>query len=146
MTGGSRSDAEDDVDVSAELRLPRDARRVRTVRAVLQVLLSRLDAPVQTIDEVSLAVTEACGNVIRHASGSSRYRIAIQVGPGCCCVDVSDRGPGFEAPTQPQPRADVTEDGRGLVLMAALTDGLAFERSSESMTVRMCKRWPLPAA
>lgn len=138
--------------IELRLSLPRDARYVSLLRRVSESLLRGLEVPAETVDDVSVALSEACGNVIRHAEGTNEYGIRLSVGSTTCEIEVCDLGPGFdrkmlgEAERVPSIDAadaaeDGAEDGRGLPLLRALMDDLQFVREDETTTVRLIKRW-----
>lgn len=134
--------------IELQLSLPRDARYVSLLRRVSESLLRSLEIPADTVDDVSVALSEACGNVIRHAEGTDEYGIRLSVGSTICEIEVCDLGPGFdrkmlgEAERVPSIDAeDGAEDGRGLPLLRALMDDLQFVREDETTTVRLIKRW-----
>lgn len=134
--------------IELQLSLPRDARYVSLLRRVSESLLRGLEVPAETVDDVSVALSEACGNVIRHAEGTNEYGIRLSVGSTTCEIEVCDLGPGFdrkmlgEAERVPSiDAADGAEDGRGLPLLRALMDDLQFVREDETTTVRLIKRW-----
>jgi serine/threonine-protein kinase RsbW len=131
--------------IELQLTLPRDARYVGVLRRVSQSLLRGLDVPDESINDVAVALSEACGNVIRHAAGTSEYGVKLSVEAHQCSVEVRDLGPGFdpEALTDEAPLDEVAaaEDGRGLPLLQALMDDFEFVRDDDTTTVRLIKRW-----
>ncbi len=122
-----------------QLRLPRDARYVAVMRRVAGSLLAEVGAPADAVHDLEVAITEACGNVVRHASGVDDYSVHLAVDPHGCEVEVVDLGPGFVGAGTPV--NDDEEDGRGLSLIGALVDDLEFVREDEAMRVRLVKRW-----
>lgn len=132
--------------IELQLTLPRDSRYVSLLRDVSESLLHGLDVPQESIDDVALALSEACGNVIRHATGSSEYGVQLCVADTHCTVEVCDLGPGFDPADiadMPAELDDVpgAEDGRGFPLIDALMDELQFVREDDTTTVRLIKRW-----
>lgn len=122
-----------------QLRLPRDARYVTVMRRVAGSLLAEVDAPAEAVHDLQVAITEACGNVVRHANGVDDYSVHLAVDAEGCEVEVVDLGPGFVGAGAPVTGED--EDGRGLALIGALVDELEFVREEEAMRVRLVKRW-----
>ena len=132
--------------IELQLTLPRDARYVAVLRRVAESLLSGLDVPADSVDDVAVALSEACGNVIRHASGTSEYGVRLSVADDHCTIEVCDLGPGFEPldlGDMPVESDDLpgAEGGRGVPLLKALTDDLEFVRTDDTTTVRLVKRW-----
>lgn len=125
--------------VILRLTLPRDARYVPVLRAAASSVLLELGAPREDVEDVALVVSEACGNVVRHASGSQVYSVAVSVDAAGCAVEVVDVGPGFDVET-PCPDSD-SEAGRGLYLMRTLMDTLEFLADDDGTRIVLQKRW-----
>ena len=83
------------VDVKFCLVFPREALSVPVMRHVLGDTLRDLGADGDGVDDLLLAVTEACSNVVRHGGPDQRYEVLASVGKGFCEVQVvnSSRGP-----------------------------------------------------
>jgi serine/threonine-protein kinase RsbW len=134
-------------EIELHLTLPRDARYVSVLRDVAGSLLRGLDVPQESVDDVGIALSEACGNVIRHAGGSDEYGVVLTVAAASCEIEVCDLGPGFDRATLTAAgrgaadRAFTAEDGRGLALLQALMDDLQFMRDDDTTRVRLIKRW-----
>jgi serine/threonine-protein kinase RsbW len=128
--------------VQMQLSLPRDASYVPVTRSVASSLLTTMNVPDEASDDVQVALTEACANVVRHAAGID-YRVSLAVGPEGCEVEVLDNGAGASA--LPEPPADFldtdAESGRGLFLMRALVDDFEFMREHDGTRLRLVKRW-----
>ena len=130
--------------IQLQLTLPRDARYVGILRRVTESLLGGILVPTESRSDVAVALSEACGNVIRHAEGTSEYEVRLTVDADHCSIEVCDVGPGFDAASLTEEAAsldDVAEDGRGLPLLQALMDDLEFVRTDDTTTVRLVKRW-----
>jgi serine/threonine-protein kinase RsbW len=76
-------------------------------------------------EDLEIAVTEACANVVRHATGADTFEVTLDVGDDRCAIDVQDNGAGFdpEAVTAVAPGVD-SERGRGLFLIKALNENV----------------------
>jgi serine/threonine-protein kinase RsbW len=134
--------------IELQLTLPRDARFVAILRRVATSLLEGLDVPEESVDDVTVALSEACGNVIQHARGTEEYGVRLAVEADQCSIEVRDLGPGFDTSTlaeEPAPLEEVAEDGRGIPLLQALMDDLEFVRDEDTTTVRLVKRWDVLA-
>lgn len=126
--GASKSRSAADVaarESDIRLVLPARAENVAVIRHVLGAFAQALGLPHTVTEDMRLAVTEACTNVVRHAYVDGEGSIDVVVRPRGAAVEVvvSDSGRGIG------PSSDTTGPGLGLPLMAALTDSLAFERS-----------------
>lgn len=130
--------------ISMDLTLPREAGFVRVMRDLAGDVLTQLRASEPDIADIRLAVTEACANAVRHATGTHKYRIHLEVEEYSCSVEVIDVGPGFGdlvAAADGQPADPEDESGRGVQLMRALVDDLRFIRQGDSNSVKLVKRW-----
>lgn len=131
--------------IELQLSLPREARYVSLLRHISESLLRGLEIPDETVDDVTVALSEACGNVIRHADGTDEYGVRLSVGSKVCEIEVRDLGPGIERglleSDEPADVAESAVSGRGLLLLRVLMDELQFAREDETTTVRLIKRW-----
>lgn len=127
------------------LSMPRDARFVTVLRNVATCMLQGSSAPPEAVQDVEIALSEACTNVVRHASGTDEYSVCLRVDASGCVIEVTDLGPGFSAlqmAPDEQPVVEDAEAGRGLYLMKALVDELRFSRTGSEMKVQFTKSWP----
>jgi anti-sigma regulatory factor (Ser/Thr protein kinase) len=123
------------------LTLPARAENVALVRHVVAALAESLALPPKVVEDIRLAVTEACTNVVRHAYiGSGEGPLDVEVMPdgGCLTIVVSDRGRGL----QPNPGSD--GPGLGLPLIAALADAVEIEHAPDAGS-RLCMSFRAPA-
>ena len=137
--GSGRVSTSDRSDAARQLRarecdirltLPARAENIALVRHVIGALAESLALPPKTIEDIRLAVTEACTNVVRHAyrdrPDEGPLEIVIEPESDCLTVVVADRGRGI----LPNPSSE--GPGLGLPLIAALADELEIERSRSS--------------
>ena len=120
------------MDISFTVSLPVDTTSVPFVRGLCRQALEYLRVDRTVVDEVSLALTEACANVVRHAGDHAHYEVAVQIEDALCRITVLDDGEGFDPEALPDPRGrSPLESGRGLVLMQALVDSLDFRHDGD---------------
>ncbi|MBJ7453138.1 MAG: ATP-binding protein [Blastococcus sp.] len=119
------------MDISFSVRLPRDARSLPLMRGLLRQALEHLDVATPTIEEIVLALTEACANVVQHAGEHEEYQVDVAITDDTCQIGVLDEGHGFEFESAVAPEGSPLEAGRGLVLMKALVDDLKFVRAED---------------
>ncbi len=84
------------MDVEFCLVFPREALSVPVMRRVLGDTLSRLGFGQRCIDDLLLAVTEACTNVLLHAGEGRQYELVVHVDSRQCLLEVLDGGRGFD--------------------------------------------------
>jgi serine/threonine-protein kinase RsbW len=107
-------------------------------RRFVSELLVRAAVPQTVHDELAVAVTEACSNVVRHAPDGGAYRLTVDINDDRCLIEVQDGGSGLD-PNAPANGSPDRDGGRGLVLMRALVDEVRFERRQPGFAVTMIK-------
>src|SRR4051794_9791025 len=110
------------MDLTLRLALPREGKSVPVVRAILKHALLALGVERNVIGDIELALTEACTNVLDHAGGTEEYEVVAGIDGAICCIEVVDKGVGYDATGTFGDRGHDAEDGRGLVLMKAVSD------------------------
>jgi serine/threonine-protein kinase RsbW len=115
----------DDVEIKTVLFLPRDAASVPVSRQVLDGCLETLGVTPDTRDDIALALTEACANVVLHAGPGDEYEVSARVTDGQCIIEVLNNAPGGGALAPSDDRVPaLAEHGRGLTIMDAVVDKL----------------------
>jgi serine/threonine-protein kinase RsbW len=142
---------------------------VPVMRRVLGDTLRRLGVDRESVDDILLAATEACTNVVRHGGREVReYAVVTSVGAVGCQVQVADQGagaalaearPGEAKPAEPGEQAvtarpagrapepaigQLPESGRGLAIMRAFVDNVTLDSSpgrGTVVTMRKHIRW-----
>jgi serine/threonine-protein kinase RsbW len=109
--------------MTVRLDLPREAGSVPAVRRLLRSALAVLHVDRESGADLELAITEACANVVNHASGTQTFEVLLDVAHDRCTIDVRDDGAGFD-PAAVGPPGTETERGRGLFLIKALAENV----------------------
>jgi len=124
------------VQVIVKLSLPRDAASVSLSRRLIRSALVTLGVADDVRHDVELALTEACANVVRHASRADEYEVSVRMEDTRCVIDVADRGPGYDERTLVNAMPHATaEEGRGLHLIRMLTDNVRLAHHPERGTI-----------
>ncbi len=122
--------------ISLVLCLPRDSSTLSVVRHIAASALEELGVVTEEIDDVTLAVTEAAANVVKHSGADDLYEVHVVIEDTTCEIRVVDKGRGFDSNTRRVAMAGPSEEhGRGMALMAALVDSVRFESRPEAGTV-----------
>lgn len=132
------------MDIRLTLALPRDEISVPVVRTLLKQSLQVLGVLQECIEDIELALTEACTNALEHSVDGAEYEVSAGVRGDQCVIEVVDRGPGFDAARRGHADADPTaEDGRGIQLMRSLVDTVEFSSARQGSRVHLEKtlRW-----
>ncbi|WP_243716907.1 ATP-binding protein [Actinomadura sp. KC345] len=121
------------------LSLPREALSIPVVRRVVGDALRGLGVTEDCVDDVLVAASEACTNVVQHVRTAGEYQVTGHVDDGACVLKIMDRGRGPRP--APEDRGVLGESGRGLRIMRALVDDLDIDSSPDRGTVvRLRKR------
>ena len=102
-----------------KLTLPARPENVAVVRHVLGAFAESMRLPDELIEDLRLAVTEACTNVVRHAypeGNPGAVEISIEPREERVKIVVADTGRGIGA------SSDTSGPGLGLPLIAAIAD------------------------
>ena len=131
------------LELNLSLCLPTDELSVPVVRHICTYALSEVGVHEGCQSDISIALTEACTNVLDHATQDGEaYEVHIAIDDERCTIRVKDAGIGFDVESRIQaPQAEVTaESGRGLELIRALVDRVKFiSRPEEGVIVHLEK-------
>jgi serine/threonine-protein kinase RsbW len=129
------------VEMKVRLQLPRDALSVPVVRRVLATSMNTLGVTADCIEDIGIALTEACTNVLDHTTGEAEYEIVAGFNDTVCTILVIDTGHGFDAEHLGHAEADPdAEEGRGIQLIRAVVDNVQFRpRPADGMIVHLEK-------
>jgi serine/threonine-protein kinase RsbW len=135
------SDA-DNYDV-VELRVPCKAEWVALVRLSVAAVASRLNFSIDEIEDIKLAVAEACTNAIQHARDSAYIDIKCEATDAGLRIGVRDHGRGTRA-EQIVSREFEEErvGGLGIFLIRSLMDDVQYDvRPDDGTHLVMVKRY-----
>ncbi|MDQ6779965.1 MAG: ATP-binding protein [Candidatus Eremiobacteraeota bacterium] len=118
-----------------ELRIPSRAEWVGVARLAVAGIASRLKFSIEDIEDLKLAVAEACTNCIQHASGSEAVRVSCAIHSDKIVVIVQDSGKGFAGRgLGPKDLGEPKVGGLGVFLIRSLMDDVDYELNPESGT------------
>ena len=124
------------MEIKLTLALPRDEYSVPVARRVLARSMDVLGVDGAVVADIELALTEACTNVLDHATDTDEYEVSAGIDGTLCIIEVIDRGAGFDSRAQGLVDADpAAEGGRGIQLMRALVDRVTFVSRPQTGTV-----------
>lgn len=118
--------------VSLSVQLPRDVGSVPFARSLLRQALEHVEVAPDVVEDLALALTEACANVVRHAGVDDDYEVRVELDATACRVSVLDGGGGLDLDAEP-PAApgSLLDGGQGLHLVRQRVDALASERTPD---------------
>lgn len=119
-------------DPVVRLSFPAKADYLLLARLALAGLARRISIDEEVLADLKLAVTEACGNAVRHAysDGGGRIDVAFVVAPGRLEMIVEDEGSGIalagegSMPTEAEAGLEPFESGMGMAIIRAIVDEL----------------------
>ena len=122
------------------MKLPNDARSVPLARGIVRCALGSLDVTDDCTDDLVLAVSEACTNVLDHVVADD-YEVLAGIEGSQCVLEVTDKGAPVPLPHRGGGFPDLqAETGRGIAIIEALVDSVEFARRADAgLVVRMRK-------
>jgi serine/threonine-protein kinase RsbW len=134
-------------DLTVRLSFPAKPDYLLLARLALSGIARQLPLGDELLADLKLAVTEACGNAVRHAypDGLGDVAVSYVVRGDVIEILVEDQGTGLEAVAVPDEPVTVPVDGgMGLAIMRTIADELEVRTGSDGRgtTVRMTKRLP----
>jgi len=114
--------------------LPRDNTSIPTSRHIVVDALRELGVAEDCINDIAVAQSEACTNVVDHSGPGDEYEVKVEICDDRCVISVIDAGRGFDASLAGGAADLGAERGRGIQLMRALVDKVHFASDTESGT------------
>lgn len=123
---------------SVELRIPGRPEFVSVARLTLSGIASRMDFPYECIEDMKVALAEACNNAIQHAYGNGKAGedvvVRFTLSQKQLVIEVEDAGCGFDAKKDIKPPDVTKEGGLGLFLIRSLVDELHLQSTEQKGT------------
>ena len=133
-------------DQSVQLTFPAKADYLLLARLALAGLARGLPVDDEVLADLKLAVTEACGNSVRHAysGGEGSVRVAFVFDDDRLEMIVEDQGAGIGVPLAEEPALEgdqALEGGMGMAIINAIVDELEVRDGADGRgtVVRMTK-------
>jgi serine/threonine-protein kinase RsbW len=124
------------VQIMLSLSLPRDEQTIPVARHIASNALDEIGVDEEAVQDIAIALTEACTNVLKHSGPGEEYVVSVEVDEADCTIRVKDTGRGFDSSPHGFEHADISaEEGRGIELMRALVDQVRFISKPEDGTV-----------
>jgi serine/threonine-protein kinase RsbW len=130
--------------LALDLNLPADSRLLGATRTMLAAYLMEMGTPPAIVDDVVLAMDEACSNVLQHAypdgGGDATFVVRAGLAPDEILIEVVDEGVGFDMmaePRGPDRAGMLASRGRGLDLMRRLMTTVEVESPTPTGGTRL---------
>jgi serine/threonine-protein kinase RsbW len=116
--------------------LPQEAETVALIRGAVTSTLSLFGVDEECVEDIRLALSEACTNVIEHAHATDEYEVRVQVDDDRCEISVKNAGDGFDfAALEGQMPGGESARGRGVAIMRAVMDQVRFSSEPREGTI-----------
>jgi len=126
-----------------KLDIPRSAKYVSVARKMVECIGLRLKFTTLQIDELTLAVGEACANAIKFGDPESKsVSLEYSIFDDRLVIEVRNAGPAFQWKKRAPivvPLPDLAEGGMGLYLIERLMDEIAIRSECGITSVTMTK-------
>jgi serine/threonine-protein kinase RsbW len=124
------------MEITLALNLPRDEQSVPVARRIVDTSMRAVGVEGGCVDDVTLALTEACTNVLKHSGPGDEYEVRVKLCDSLCSIEVADIGRGFDFSTLEEGDASMeAERGRGVQLMRMLVDRVRFQSKPQAGSV-----------
>lgn len=133
------------------LQIPSQADYIDLVRICLYGIASKLGFAFEAIEDMKVAVSEACNNAVLYGDVAEDNQVEIVFAPGECelTIQVVNKGPMFQQETTPlhpplegKSISELPVGGLGIYLMQALMDNVTVETANQRTVVTLIKRIP----
>lgn len=128
-----------------DLEISGNPRSLALVRKILCTCSDSLAVPAKVINDVKLAVTEACTNIIKHAfnyDASKKFGLNIEVNKQFFLIKVIYEDCNFDPEAISEPDLNnIREGGLGVFIMRNIMDDVVYsvEEGTGFVTLRMLK-------
>lgn len=122
------------MELTMGLLLPREEVTIPMARHICRYALREIGVDDDCREDIEVALTEACTNVLDHSGPGDAYEVELSVEDDRCCIRIIDKGHGFDSETL-RASDPAAEGGRGIELIRALVDRVKFESKPEAGTI-----------
>lgn len=125
-----------------KMTVPTDAVNISVVRMTASSIANRIGFNIEEIDDVKIAVSEACTNVIKHSKVSS-FDLFFGQGSDFIEIKIQDTGVGynFSSLKDPEFSGERTSGGLGIYIIKMLMDDVVIESElNKGTTIYMKKQ------
>ncbi len=142
MTANAPRDTDDTMPVlERSISIASSRSNIRSVEDFLLRIHDVMEFKPSVLDRIMISVTEAVNNGIIHGNKTDPDKL---VHLSCTCTlnharfEIRDEGNGFSPEDVPDPLAEqnlLKEGGRGLLIIRAMMDSVAFRKNEKGMTL-----------
>ncbi|GHU67586.1 histidine kinase [Clostridia bacterium] len=126
-----------------KMSVPGKPEFVGTVRMTAASVASHTGFDIEAIEDIKVAVSEACNNTVVHAckSNVTEYSVEFESAETGLTITVSDEGTGYDVQTYEAPViGELNEGGLGIFIIRALMDEVDItSKPGTGTNIRMTK-------
>jgi serine/threonine-protein kinase RsbW len=127
-----------------ELSIPHRSEYVSMIRLTVTSIASRMGFDIEEIEDMKVALSEACSNAILHGGCGAEENFLVQFirEPKRLVISVSDFGKGYCVQSLQEPSAEeLNEGGLGIFIIKSLMDDVKIKSgSSQGTSITMIKK------
>lgn len=113
---------------SVNLSLPCRPEYVSVARLTASFVANQMGFDIEAIEDIKLAVGEACNNAVLHSGNSPTYQLELKNMESSLIIEVKDSGRGFDREAYKSPELDeLQENGLGLFIIKSLMDDVEIQ-------------------
>ena len=122
-----------------------DVNELAKVATITEEICERSGLIEDEIDDISIAVTEAVNNAIKHGNkedSTKTIEIVFQIETEKIKIRIKDEGKGFQLEEVKDPRKNenlLKDDGRGILIMRSLMDEVEVLSGTEGNVLQLVK-------
>ncbi len=134
------------VNSTETLIIKSDVNELAKVATITEEICMRFGLIEDEIDDISIAVTEAVNNAIKHGNkedSTKSIKIVFEIETDRIKIRIKDEGKGFQLEEVKDPRKNenlLKDDGRGILIMKALMDEVEVLSGSEGNVLQLVKK------
>lgn len=134
------------VNSTETLIIKSDVNELAKVATITEEICIRFGLIEDEIDDISIAVTEAVNNAIKHGNkedSTKSIKIVFEVETDRIKIRIKDEGKGFQLEEVKDPRKNenlLKDDGRGILIMKALMDEVKVLSGNEGNVLQLVKK------
>ena len=126
-----------------EVSIPHRAEYVSLIRLTVASIANRMGFDVEAIEDIKVALSEACSNAIMHGGcdTSDNFLIQFLLDNARLTISVSDFGKGYDAKAIPLPDIEkLNEGGLGIFIIRSLMDDVHIDTGNgQGTSIKMIK-------
>lgn len=118
-----------------KMTVPTDSSNISVVRMTASSIANRIGFNIEEIDDVKIAISEACTNVIKHSKVAT-FDLFFSQGNDYIEIEIKDSGIGYDFSElkEPQLEGDRENSGLGIFIIKMLMDEVVIKSAVDEGT------------